>query len=119
MIMCVTALTACTGVTDAADDAFDSEAVDAIGDKVADWQLANLDDLSYIRSAPGIDNSDRRGWQHGALYVGMMNWAALQGNEKYFEPMMQISEARGCFTATTTWSGRCTLPFSRGKKPLR
>ena len=92
MIMCVTALTACTGVTDAADDAFDSEAVDAIGDKVADWQLANLDDLSYIRSAPGIDNSDRRGWQHGALYVGMMNWAALQGNEKYFEPMKQIGE---------------------------
>ena len=54
MMMCVAALSACTGVTDAGDDAFDSGAVDAIGDKVADWQLANLDDLSYIRSAPGL-----------------------------------------------------------------
>ena len=91
-IACVAALSACTGVTDGGDDAFDSAAIDAIGDKVADWQLANLDDLSYIRSAPGIDNSDRRGWQHGALYVGMMTWAALPGNEKYLERMKAISE---------------------------
>lgn len=27
----------------------DPATIDAIGDKVADWQLANLDDLSYIR----------------------------------------------------------------------
>ncbi len=40
-IACVATLSACTGVTDAGDNAFDSAAIDAIGDKVADWQLAS------------------------------------------------------------------------------
>ena len=91
-IMCVTALSACTGATDAGDDVFESTAIDAIGDKVAEWQLANLDDLSYIRTVPTHNDSNRKGWQHGALYVGMMTWAALPGNEKFLEPMREISE---------------------------
>ncbi len=100
-IMCATALSACASLAYASDDAFDPSSVDAIGDKVADWQLANLDDLSYIRSnrfgynRPANTQSgwaSRRGWQHGALYVGMMHWAALSGNEKYFVPLRQIGE---------------------------
>ncbi len=91
VVMCMAALSACAGVTNASEDVFDSATVNAIGDKVADWQIANLDDLSYIRSNRfGYNNgnrdstarADRRGWQHGALYVGMLNWAALPGNEK-------------------------------------
>ncbi len=62
-------------------NAFGAATVDAIGDRVADWQIANLDDLSYIRTQPSHDDENRKGWQHGALYVGMMNWAALPGNE--------------------------------------
>ena len=53
-------------------NAFDPATIDAIGDKVADWQLANLDDLSYIRNYRS-NIADRRGWVHGAMYVGMMN----------------------------------------------
>ena len=72
-------------------NSFDKATIDAVGDKVVEWQLANLDDLSYIRNLRRSD-ADRRGWQHGALYVGMMNWAALPGNEDYFTPLRQISE---------------------------
>ena len=71
---------------------FDPDTIDAVGDKVADWQLANLDNLSdYMRNYR--DNiADRRGWHHGALYVGMMNWAFLPGNGKYEQALRQISE---------------------------
>ena len=72
-------------------DSFDPATIEAIGDKVADWQLANLDDLSYIRNLRDEDTY-RRGWQHAALYVGLMNWAALPGNEKYDRALREISE---------------------------
>ncbi len=100
-IMCATALSACASLAFASDNAFDPATVDAIGDKVADWQLANLDDLGYIRSnrfgynRPANRQSgwaSRRGWQHAALYVGMMNWTELPGNAKYLAPLRQIGE---------------------------
>jgi len=98
-VLCAVALSACESGTSSEDDlfsqrtanAFDKATIDAVGDKVADWQLANLDDLSYIRKYRSHYN-DRRGWIHGALYVGMMNWAALPGNEEYFVPLRKISE---------------------------
>ena len=56
---CMAVMTACATAAPAEDNlfaqrsenAFDPATIDAIGDKVADWQLANLDDLSYIRNA--------------------------------------------------------------------
>ena len=73
-------------------NAFDPATIDAVGDKVADWQIANLDNLSdYMRNFRN-NIADRRGWHHGALYVGMMNWAALPGNEVYFDTLRKISE---------------------------
>ena len=92
MILCMTALSAGAGAANAGDDVLDPDTVAVIGDKVADWQLANLDDLSYIRTQATHGDRDRKGWQHGALYVGMMNWAALPGNKKYFDRMREISE---------------------------
>ena len=73
------------------DNAFDHATIDAVGDKVADWQLANLDDLTYIRN---FRNSfyDQRGWIQGALFVGMMNWASLPGNEKYDDALRAIAD---------------------------
>ena len=73
-------------------NAFDPATIDAIGDKVAEWQIANLDNLSdYMRNYRN-NIADRRGWHHGALYVGMMDWAALAGNEQYFIPFRKIAE---------------------------
>ena len=92
-------LTACAGTAvgeadlfaDRQDNAFDPATINTIGDKVADWQLANLDDLGYIRNQrPNF--YDQRGWIQGALFVGMMNWASLPGNEKYDDALREISE---------------------------
>ena len=92
-------LTACAGTAvgeadlfaNRKDNAFDPATIDAIGDKVADWQLANLDDLGYIRNQrPNF--YDQRGWIQGALFVGMMHWASLPGNEKYDDALRAISE---------------------------
>ncbi len=99
VVSCVIAVSACADSTIGEADlfsqrtanAFDPATINAIGDKVADWQLANLDDLSYMRNFRK-NIADRRGWHHGALYVGMMNWAALPGNEAYFAPLREISE---------------------------
>ncbi len=102
LVSCMTVLSACADTTSSEADlfaqrdanAFDPATIDAIGDKVADWQLDNIDDLSYIRynRPPRERDFDRRNWQHGALYIGMMNWAALPGNEKYDQALRQISE---------------------------
>ena len=75
-------------------NAFEPDTIDAIGDAVADWQLAHLDDLTFLRNYRN-NISDRRGWHHGALYVGMMNWAFLPGNETYEDALRQISEENG------------------------
>jgi rhamnogalacturonyl hydrolase YesR len=68
--------------------------VDAIGDKVADWQLSKLGALDYFRTEhPG--QRDPRAWHHGAFYVGLMNWADLPGNEKYIDALKKISAENG------------------------
>jgi len=103
IVSCVTTMSACADSTSTtSDDLFSQRAanvldpatIEAIGDKVADWQLDNLGDLSYIRySRPTRPrDSDRRNWQHGALYVGMMDWAALPGNERFDLALKEISE---------------------------
>jgi len=70
----------------------DPATIDAVGDKVAEWQIANLNNLSdYMRNYRN-NIADRRGWHHGALYVGMMDWAGLPGNEEYYAPFRKIAE---------------------------
>lgn len=102
-VSCMIAMSACADSSSTMGDdlfsarnanAFDPATINVIGDKVADWQLDNLGDLSYIRySRPERPRDrDRRNWQHGALYVGMMNWASLPGNEKYDLALKEISE---------------------------
>jgi rhamnogalacturonyl hydrolase YesR len=98
-VSCVIVLSSCaTSTAGEADlfsqrnaNAFDKATIDAIGDKVADWQLANLEDLSYIRNV-NRNSYDQRGWIQGALFVGMMNWALLPGNEKYDLALKAIAE---------------------------
>ena len=92
-------ISACAVASDSSDklfakrnqNPFDPATIDVVGDRVADWQVARLDDLSYLRN---FKNSitERRGWVHGALYVGLFNWAALAGNERHYEPLIRIAE---------------------------
>jgi rhamnogalacturonyl hydrolase YesR len=99
LVSCALVLSACATLPSGAkdlfaqrnDNALDKATIDAVGDKVAEWQIANLDDFSHIRNARA-STKDRRGWVHGAMYVGMMNWAALPGNDEHFAPLRKISE---------------------------
>ena len=86
LVSCLLSLVLCTLSTGAVADVFskrsenslDANTISVVGDRVADWQIANLNDLGYIRN-PRSGDFDRRGWQHGALYVGLMTWANLPG----------------------------------------
>ena len=99
LLSCTVALSACAAEPKTPDElfaardknAFDAATIDAVGDKVFDWQVAHLDDLTFLRNYRE-NIADRRGWVHGAMYVGMFNWAALPGNEAYFEPLLTIAE---------------------------
>jgi rhamnogalacturonyl hydrolase YesR len=98
--LCMVSLSACAEENPAsaaelfaqrADNPFDAATIDAVGDKVADWQIARLDDLTYLRNYRN-NIADRRGWVHGAMYVGMINWAALPGNDRFYDPLTKIAE---------------------------
>ena len=50
--------------------------------RVADWQLAHLGDVSYVPPQPN-DQASPRGWVYGALYVGMTALADRSLDPKY------------------------------------
>ena len=102
LLSCAVAMSAGLAAAETPDERFaarngmalDPAVIDEVGDRVFDWQLAHLDDLTFLRNYR--DNiADRRGWVHGAMYVGMLNWAALPGNEGYYEPLRTIAEEEG------------------------
>jgi len=55
--------------------------------RVADWQIEHFRD-AYSRKKP----HHIAHWTNGALYVGMMKWAAMAGDEKYYEWMKSIGK---------------------------
>lgn len=55
--------------------------------KVADWQIEHFRD-SYSREKPHHPLD----WTNGALYVGMVKWAAMADDEKYYNWLEEIGE---------------------------
>jgi len=56
--------------------------------KVADWQIAHYRD-AYTREEPHHPLD----WTNGALYVGMVKWAAMADTDTYYEWLKEIGEA--------------------------
>jgi len=56
--------------------------------QVADWQIEHFQDLysGYEEPHHPLD------WTNGALYVGMVKWAAMAGNDKYYSWLKNIGE---------------------------
>ena len=56
--------------------------------KVADWQIEHYHDLysGYTKPHHPLD------WTNGALYVGMVKWAAMADDDKYFNWLKEIGE---------------------------
>ncbi|MEC3905699.1 glycoside hydrolase family 88 protein [Tamlana sp. 2201CG12-4] len=57
--------------------------------KVADWQIAHFKDLYSNRKKPHHPLD----WTNGALYVGMVKWAAMANDDKYYNWLKGIGEA--------------------------
>ena len=55
--------------------------------RVADWQIEHFHE-SYSRNTPHHPLD----WTNGALYVGMMKWAAMADDDKYYEWMLNIAK---------------------------
>ncbi|NNG08864.1 MAG: glycoside hydrolase family 88 protein [Arenibacter sp.] len=57
-------------------------------EEVADWQIENYEGLYSGHSKPHHPLD----WTNGALYVGMVKWAAMAENDKYYEWLKEIGE---------------------------
>lgn len=66
-----------------------SEVVKRVMMQVADWQIEHLQD-DYGRR----HKADNRlvAWPYGALYVGMLKWAELADNDRYYDFLKSIGE---------------------------
>lgn len=64
---------------------------EVIGNKVADWQLAHMDNFDYIRTFR--DETERgTGWEQAAFYIGLARWAAVTGNVRYSSALLEKAE---------------------------
>ncbi|RTE52330.1 glycoside hydrolase family 88 protein [Arenibacter aquaticus] len=57
-------------------------------EEVADWQIENYEGLYSGHSKPHHPLD----WTNGALYVGMVKWAAMAEDDKYYEWLKGIGE---------------------------
>lgn len=62
--------------------------VKKVMERVADWQIAHFNELysGYEKPHHPLD------WTNGALYVGMVKWAAIYEDEKYYSWLTEIGE---------------------------
>jgi len=56
--------------------------------KVADWQIEHFEDLYSEHTKPHHPLD----WTNGALYVGMVKWAAMADDDTYFNWLKEIAE---------------------------
>ncbi|WP_445737994.1 glycoside hydrolase family 88/105 protein [Mariniflexile sp.] len=56
--------------------------------QVADWQIEHYQDIYSERDQPHHPLD----WTNGALYVGMVKWAAVADDDKYYEWLEEIGE---------------------------
>ena len=59
--------------------------------RVADWQIENINETHNDRNSPHHPLS----WPKGALYVGMVKWAAMADDYAYYEWLRSIGEEHG------------------------
>jgi rhamnogalacturonyl hydrolase YesR len=81
-----------TTESEAQPQAVASSAVVELANKAANWQLAHMDDFSYVRTFQGHTEFDR-GWIQGAFYVGLTRWAKTTNNSIYWQVLQQKGEA--------------------------
>lgn len=68
-----------------------AKAARAIGNRAADWQLANMTNLAdFVRSiSPQTDKP--RGWVQGTFFLGLADYAELTGQSRYLDVLERIA----------------------------
>lgn len=68
--------------------------VKSIMQKVADWQIENHGDVKFRAQNKRLKSTRHHplDWTNGALYVGMVKWAAMAEEDKYFNWLKDIAE---------------------------
>lgn len=67
-----------------------AEALEA-GRRVADWQLGNLDDYSYLRTFQR-QAADPRDWLQAAFYIGLGTFAEVSGDHTHLEAIAELGD---------------------------
>ena len=65
--------------------------VKEIMQKVADWQIEHINDLYSGSKVPHHPLN----WTKGALYVGMVKWAAMADDDRYYTWLKSIGDEHG------------------------
>lgn len=69
-------------------------AIKASADRVAEWQLANLENLeSYIRFI-SRETPNPRGWVKGTYFLGLADYAEATGQRRYLQSLADIGDAQ-------------------------
>jgi rhamnogalacturonyl hydrolase YesR len=63
--------------------------------RVADWQLANMQEAGNPIRKPSKQTWNPRGWVQGTFFVGLADLADISGGGKYDEALRAISDANG------------------------
>lgn len=85
-ILCIIALFISTSYLQAQE--IKPAEVKQIMEKVADWQITHFKDYNSDIPKPHHPLD----WTNGALYVGMVKWAKMADDEKYYDWLKQIGE---------------------------
>lgn len=73
-----------------------------IAERVADWQLAHMDDFGYVRTFRD-HTEDERGWVQAAFFVGLDRWAHSQGSQRHRDALYQLLQARQWRLSDKDW----------------
>lgn len=69
----------------------DKNSVKQVMRSVADWQIAHMEDTSHTIRV-GEPPHHTRDWTHGALWVGMVKWAAMAEDARYYDFLLEIAD---------------------------
>jgi unsaturated rhamnogalacturonyl hydrolase len=72
------------------------------GDRVADWQLAHMDDFAYVRSFRE-ETAQGTGWVQAAFYIGLARWAGTTGNPHYQAALLARAQANDWRLGPRRW----------------
>jgi len=95
-------LSACSEQEPAAIEQTKTNAAEVLGNKVADWQLAHMDDFAYIRTFRD-QTEQSMDWIQAAFYIGLTRWTATTDNPDYYAALLDTARRNEWQMESTSW----------------